>query len=482
MRYQSTVLFVLFGWGIVYQASAEDLAKQIEARFVSDAKTHVFQIKGPQDWDSAADVALEISAKTLFIRKTGTRLSDADREFLLGQILSQTSEVVSYEAAARKMQEYRYEDKGAACLKARNSRGWGPIAYDGEEQAGIPVPRCAVNAYDTGTVLRALYDASGLLAEQASTIGNTIKAQRYRKISREYFSLAEKVFDYWQHQLWSDSTGFYEKFMSDAVLPDGSRPTQQVFVPNTNALMGLAHLAAVQVAEILGRGVPQNHIQKASRIAATIENEFNSEAKKGHPVLIQGATLPWPKNWNYSRNVVQNQAGTPEDSNHASYTLEFLLRLAPGSKDRKKVQTDGFPTLDQLHALSTIFMNNVAIFRNGGFQPAVCARRETKDKDSTRDWRFVSPTSDTSCPEGFTLISTFYQHVNGDGVISYIGRPRRTGYGWLDLAAYQPEILPIFTRLFSLNYLPSGEKIPSSKPYSGNTLYLLAKLFSAVTN
>ncbi len=308
-----------------------ELLQKIQDRFLHDTQDKPYLSEA---WEWPDDVAGELRARTLFFEQAFNHLTYVQKDVLIQQMIQQADNLLASEVSQISPSHRCYKTVIAAKV-----RGWANKKENEYLAKELKVPPCTVNSYSTGLALAAMYGSSRILFQQG-----------YQSKALDYFQFAEGVFTFWLQ----GTRGFYRKYFAPGEKHTANRESLRL-VTNTNALMGLGHIAALDGCLALApqNDCTTNHRSMIIALGKTIRAEFNSE--EGVPV----PGVSWPKSWNYGRNLGTGKREDVEDTPHASFTLEFVVALSDETWVKSRLYQAPFFSREQLDAFANVFLSNL---------------------------------------------------------------------------------------------------------------------------
>lgn len=269
-------------------ARAEEvpLALRLRARAEAEERTD-----DTETWDEASNLSLSIRARVTLMRAGVFDQKTEARIF--ARALQTSARVLALEATG---------PRGRKFLPASTpeARGWG--TSKGIRLAGVSAS-VAVDAYSTGSALLALGELAGYAAESG-------RQAQARALDR---ALAP-VFAHWREQRrfeLAEGVASWDKLVTPAL------EARRFAVFNTDALLAQAFAREGELARRQGQA------ERAARARALVRETARSLQRLViEPVLAEGALRP--ARWRYGVEGPTLAPMRVEDSNHASYVLEFL--------------------------------------------------------------------------------------------------------------------------------------------------------------
>jgi hypothetical protein len=362
-------------------------------------------------WDQATLHAAALRARIELLRSGS--LSDAHAKQVLARAKELTLLLVDYEA----QHELGRGFCGAAC--GSHARGWGTSRGIAIAEAHAEV---ALDAYSTGVVLGAVLDAALYAARNREPDWAT---QLYRAVL--------PVIDYWTTvPMFTAPDGYYawEKFQNVPAL------MRSFIVFNTDAMLA-RDLA--QLALLADHFADHARSERAIQIVASVGSRLRE--KLVLPVLAGGDVHP--EAWLYGLRVKADGSLVPqrvEDTNHASFTLDFLalaatrgLRTTSGEliasnaevgRLSTAVRQAAFPTNDAGAAVYALFIDARTVELTG-----VRAKRRAFEFSTV-------PTAERK-----TRVVSWWKELAGPRRSLDLGLSIRTCWGWLRAARRDPRLV-----------------------------------------
>ncbi len=356
------------------------------------------------EWDRAADLALAIRARVELLR---ARVVPAEQvSTIRDRALAAASLVLSYEVRGNIGQSYAGPDVGDA-------RGWGTSK---SIKLGTVAADKAVDAYTTSTTLGGLAD----LAEFEASQGN-------RSGAADLFAKIAPIADHWIEHRMFDIPGGSGRSWEKIVTVDPAIHHYVVYNTDAEFSRDLAILASV--ARTLGDGTR----------AATYENVAISVGKRLRDTLIapilEGG--PHPERWAYALELRDDQLTFQrvEDSNHASFTLDFIALAVERN-------LGGIFTRSQLNGLGTILDASLFVKSPEGgpaysvfVNPAETSNFGVRNKKKIKNFTFAAEGDST------TEVASWWKELAGPSRDLDLGLSIRTSWGWSEAVSDRPAVL-----------------------------------------
>lgn len=406
------------------------LASEMTRRLVVRAQQSE-RVGSADDWDHAIEISMSIRARTELLRARAATGPEAAA--IREAALAAAPLVMSYEAEG---------DLGRSFSRASlpGVRGWGtskPI------KIGPVSAPTAVDAYSTSVTLGGL----AALAEYLGDDGDPAGASLFAKIA--------PIADHW--------IGFR---MFD--VPSGGRSWQKIVtrdpaifrmvVFNTDAMFARDLLILAKVARRLGD----------SARATSYETTAEAVGRRIHASLvapmIDSEGHAHPEKWVYGLEVTDDGrvvAQRIEDSNHASFTLDFIaLALERGLGD-----AHGNPVFSsaELDALGSIIGQAVFVRRPDG-EPAYTLWVDPAEVSTTgeRGKRKVSDFAFTGDARHTAAMSSWWKQLAGSSRALDMGSSIRTSWGWSEAVQKQPALFEPIGRYLAAQASERGDDAPAN--------------------
>ncbi len=358
------------------------------------------------DWDHGVNLALSVRARVELVRGGMAPAGSADEKALIDRAWTAAQQALEYEAASLRA-------RGTSGLDA-TVRGWGtrkPLSL-----GGISVPR-AIDAYSTGTALGALADLAWLLDE------------RHDRRGRDLTAKLEPIAAHWlgARRFAAPGGPAFDKI----ALPHPE--VRQHVVHNTDALFGRALLSLSHAARLEGDATRAARYRELARaIANQIRQNLLERVLRDDRVSIS--------DWTYElvRRGDAFQPHRPEDSNHASYLLDFLAAAATDHLDGDASWLSARTIADLGATLSQVIVRR----RDGSaafelFVNPAEVRDDARGKKRAAGFVFAA---DEAHPE---RVASWWRELAGSTRTLDLGLSIRTSWGWTRAVRDRPDLLSL---------------------------------------
>jgi hypothetical protein len=380
---------------------------------------------GLPDWDHAIAVAISVRARAVLLGSNLLTPDDAAR--VASRAREATEIVLADEAQSPRI-------AAAAGRTLGGARGWGtakPLHIGPIEAIRV------VDAYSTGMVLSSLSDWLEVASARDPAVGRALLA-----------SLVP-VFDHWLAARAFVPPGGGLSFDKIAVADPGVR-RYRVF--NTDALFARAFLLAGAVAEREG-----DHARAARYHDAALALAQGLKSLVTDRVLDRSGRVH-PDAWLYALETApprEPRVERGEDSNHASFVLDFLATAV----ERRLSTARGLPLfspadLDRLAALLP-----EAVFVQGpGGGPALSLYVDPADvTDDARGRKRSAVFSFAPSGGQRRPVVSWWRQLSGERRTLDLGQSIRTSWGWSESARRRPDLLATIGQFLDAAVASSGD-------------------------
>lgn len=350
------------------------------------------------NWENGTNIALSVRARVELLRGS---VSSHVVQKITRRAYEAAQQVLQYEAAALREQGNKNLDP--------NVRGWGTSKTIG---LGTVKFKNVIDAYSTGTALGCLADLAELLSERGDDQ------------TKELYNRLTPIIDYWiQSRMFSAPGGpSFDK------IADRDPEIRKHVVHNTDALFGRALLLLSRVAtHIQDNTNAQRYRSLAQSIAQQIKLNVIDHVLQSNKISLDA--------WTYELTLKDKifKPRREEDSNHASYLLDFLDTAAATKLDSwlsERLVADlgkAFSTLVVSHPEGTpaieLYIDPASI------------QTEEGGKERCSDYVFKRDTRHTR-----RLVSLKRSFAANKTSLD-MGLSLRTSWGWVKALRTHPELL-----------------------------------------